>query len=75
MATVRPWPEVHSDEDRWSIELMEELLETTEQTPQQLRARAAELRAEAEQTTFGRDGLLALADRYELAAMKRLAAR
>jgi hypothetical protein len=68
---LHPWPTV-IDEHRWSIELMEELLESTERTPEQLRGRAAELRgqAEASDSTGERDALLALADRYEQTAAR-----
>lgn len=77
MEVVHPWPEVDSDEDRQVIELMEELLETTEQTPEELRARAAELRDEAQQTKIRgyRNAALVLADRYEQVATTRLSAR
>jgi hypothetical protein len=76
MARRHPWPEVR-DEDRSVIELMEELLETTRQSPDELRARAAELRDEARRTDIKgyRDAALALADRYEQTAAARLAAR
>lgn len=69
---VRPWPDIP---DRWSIELMEELLADTEQTPGELKARARQLRSEAEASEFEgqRDAALALADRYEQAATRRLA--
>jgi hypothetical protein len=69
-----PWPDV-PEEHRWSIELMEELLEQTEQPPRELSARAEELRAQAAQTDIDgyRDAALALADRYEQAAAARLA--
>jgi hypothetical protein len=69
-----PWPDL-PEEQRWSIELMEELLEQTEQPPRELSARAEELRAQAAQTDIVgyRDAALALADRYEQAAAARLA--
>jgi hypothetical protein len=69
---VRPWPDIP---DRWSIDLMEELLADTEQTPDELRARARQLRGEADRTDIDgyRDAYLALADRYEQAASTRLA--
>lgn len=69
-----PWPDI-PDEQRWSIELMEELLEQTEQPARELSARAEELRAQAAQTDIEgyRDAALALADRYEQAAAARLA--
>lgn len=75
MPRVRPWLDVLS-EDRWTIELMEELLEQTEQSPEELSARAKELRAEAAQTDIEgyREAALALADRYEATAAARLAA-
>jgi hypothetical protein len=71
---VRPWPDI-LDEQRWSIELMEELLEQTEQPPRELSARAKELRAQAAQTDIEGycDAALALADRYGQAAAFRLA--
>lgn len=71
---VHPWPNI-LDKHRWSIELMEELLEQTEQPPRELLARAEELRAQAAQTDIEgyRDAALALADRYEQAAAVRLA--
>jgi len=71
---VHPWPDI-PDEHRWSIELMEELLEQTEQPPRELSARAEELRDQAAQTDIEgyRDAALALADRYEQAAAARLA--
>jgi hypothetical protein len=54
---------------------MEELLADTEQTPDELRARARQLRGEADRTDIDgyRDAYLALADRYEQAASTRLA--
>jgi hypothetical protein len=75
MASAHPWPEVR-DEDRWAIELMEDRLEKTRQSPTELRARAVELRAEAQQTdmTGIRDATLALAARYEQVAATRTAA-
>jgi hypothetical protein len=71
---VRPWPDI-PDDHRWSIDLMEELLEQTTQPARELSARAEELRARAEQTDIDgyRDAYLALADRYEQAASARLA--
>jgi hypothetical protein len=70
---VRPWPDIP---DRWPIDLMEELLADTEQTPDELRARARQLRSQAEASEFEgqRQAALALADRYEQAATRRLAA-
>jgi hypothetical protein len=76
VSTVRPWPKI-PDEDRWLIELMEERFEKTDLPPEQLRARANELRAQAERGQAGgdRDAALALADRYEQAAAARVARR
>src|SRR5207244_9583377 len=76
MASVRPWPKI-AEEDQWLIELMEERFEKTSQSPEQLRARAEELRQEADQTDIPayRDAALALADRYDLAATARLTSR
>lgn len=72
MPTVRPWPKVDK-EDQWIIELMDERLERTTQSPEKLHARAQELYAEAVHADAGghRDALLALADRYEQAATAR----
>ncbi len=74
VSAANPWPDVR-DEDRWAIELMEDRLESTRQSPAALRARAVELRAEAQQTdmTGIRDAALALAERYEQAAAARTA--
>jgi hypothetical protein len=73
-SAANPWPEVR-DEDRWAIELMEDRLENTRQSPAELRARAVDLRAEAQQTDMIgiRDAALALAERYEQAAAARTA--
>ena len=76
MKSVRPWPNV-AEEDQWVIELLEERFEKTPLSPQQMRARAKELRAQAQGAPAGgdKDARLALADRYEDAAAKRLAQR
>jgi len=73
---MRPWPSV-AEEHQWVIELVEERFETTPLSPEQLRVRAQELRAEAGQGQPGgdTDAKVALADRYEEAAAKRLARR
>jgi hypothetical protein len=70
-----PWPEV-DDGDRWAIELMEERLRETTRTPDELRARARELREQAAATEMKgvRDASLALAAGYEEAALARQAA-
>ena len=72
---MRPWPEV-ADADRWLITLMEQLLDETSQSPEQLNARAQELRDEAARTEIDgyRTAALALADRYEHAAAMRVSA-
>jgi hypothetical protein len=74
VTAAHPWPDI-PDEHRWSIELMEELLADTEQTPEELGDRARQLRGQAEASEFEgqRDAYLALADRYEQAATRRLA--
>lgn len=76
MESVRPWPDV-SEEDRWLIELMDERFQKTGKSPEQLQARAKELRAEAAQTDIEgvRAAALALADRCEQAAAVRAGTR
>jgi hypothetical protein len=71
---AHPWPDI-PDQQRWSLELIEERLQRTSQRPRQLSARAEELRAQAAQTDIEgyRNAALALADRYEQAAAARLA--
>ena len=73
---ARPWPDLR-DEDRWLIAAMEERLQTSDQSPDEMRARARELREQAEQSDAKgiRDAALALAERYEQAASARLGAR
>jgi len=70
---MRPWPEV-ADGDQWLITLMEQLLDESSQSPEQLNARAGELRDEAARTEIDgyRSAALALADRYEQAAAVRV---
>lgn len=72
---LRPWPEL-SDGDSWLTEAMERRLRDSTQSAEQLRARARELRAEAEQSEVKgtHDAALALAERYEHAAIARLSA-
>ena len=69
-----PWPDI-PEEQRWTLELMEERLKQTSQRPQELVSRAEELRAQAAETDVRgfRDAALALADRYEQAAAARFA--
>ena len=76
MASVRPCPSV-AEEDQWVIELLEERFEKTPLSPEHMRDRAKELRTQAERGPAGGDkaARLALADRYEEAAAKRLTAR
>ena len=73
MDAMRPWPEM-ADADQWLIALMEQLLDETSQSPEQLHARARELRDEAARTEIDgyRTAALALADRYEQAAALRV---
>lgn len=70
--TARPWPEI-PEKHRWAVELMKERLERTALTSSELSARAGELRVQAGATDIEgyRDAALALADRYELAAVGR----
>jgi hypothetical protein len=72
---IRPWPPLR-EEDRWLAELMDQRLRETTQSAGDLRARATELRAQADQSELQgmRDAALALADRYEQAAASRLTA-
>ena len=74
MDSVRRWPGVAA-EARWATELMDELLETTTQTPEELLSRADELRAQAASTDIDgyRTGCLKVADRYEQTAALRRA--
>ncbi len=69
MSSSRRWPSL-PEEDRWAVDLMEELLQDDSQTPKQLLARAGELRAEAANTEVEgiRSAALVLAERYEEAA-------
>lgn len=72
---VNPWPDIPS-RHRWTIELMEDRLRLTQQTPAELRKRACELRSEAASTDIPgfRAAVIALADRYDEAAATRLPA-
>jgi hypothetical protein len=69
------WPVLH-EEDQWLTGAMEQQLSESTQTPEELRAQARKLRAEAEQTDIKgiHDAALALAAHYEQAAADRLAA-
>ena len=71
--STSPWPSLH-DEDRWLLAAMDDQLRDSTHSPEQLQARARELRAQAEQSDIKgvRDASLALAGRYEDAAAARL---
>lgn len=64
--SVDRWPDV-APEGRWATELFDELMETTDRTPAELRARARELRAQADTTEIAghRSAALLLVARYE----------
>ena len=70
------WPTLR-DEDRWLTAAMEERLSAGTRSPDEMRARARELRERAEQSDIKafRDAALALAERYEEAATARLGTR
>ena len=72
---VRPWPAL-PDEDRWLADTMDRRLCDSTQSAEQLRSRAHELRAEAEQSDVSgiRNAAVALAERYEQTAAARLSA-
>jgi hypothetical protein len=72
MPRVEHWPGV-APEARWAVELMDELLDSAAQRPEELLARADELRvlAEASDIEGYREGRLRLAGRYEQAAAAR----
>jgi hypothetical protein len=73
--TTPAWPKLR-DEDQWLTGAMDECIRESKRTPEELRAKAQKLRAEAEQAEFKgiRDACLAMAARYEDAAVERLAA-
>jgi hypothetical protein len=64
------------DEDRWLLAAMDDQLRDTTQNREHLRARARELRTQADQSDIKgvRNASLALAARYEDSAAARLAA-
>jgi hypothetical protein len=72
---VQPWPEL-PEQDRWLADALDGELRETTQSADELRARARELRAEAEQSEVKgmREAAHALAERYEHAATMRLSA-
>lgn len=69
------WPTLNDDHQWLTAALEKEMLESN-QTPEELRAEAKRLRAEAEQTDIKayRDACLSMASNYELVATDRLAA-
>jgi hypothetical protein len=73
--TAPPWPELN-EKDQWLIGAMEKQIRESKRSPEELRAKARRLRAEAEQTDIKgiREASLALAAHYEHAAAERLAA-
>ncbi len=72
MSTREHWGDV-APEAQWATNLRDELLEATTQTPDELLARAQELRSQAAITDIDgyRTGCLKLADRYEQTAALR----
>ena len=71
MASAREWPAV-PDRHRWVIDAMDERLDATDLPPEELTARAQELRAEARDSVADgyRDAVLSLAERYEQTASR-----
>jgi hypothetical protein len=74
MSTVDHWADA-PPEARFATEVIDELLENTKRSAEELLDRARELRAKAETTDIKgyRDGALRLAKRFEYAAAERLA--
>jgi hypothetical protein len=70
-----PWPAL-PDEDRWLADTMDRRLRDSTQSAEELRSRARELRAEAQQSDVQgiRNAALVLAERYEQTAAARLSA-
>jgi hypothetical protein len=70
---ARSWPNLRS-EDRWLTGAMDGRIRASDQSPDEMRARARELREQAEQSDAKgvRDAALALAERYEEEAAARL---
>jgi hypothetical protein len=70
--SVRPWPDLR-EEDRWLVDAIEERFATSHRSFEELRARACELREQAEQSDIRgvRETTVALAERYEEAAALR----
>ena len=65
------WPDLR-DEDRWLIAAIEERLNSSDLSPDELRTRARELRTQSMQRDVKgvRDAAVALAERYEEAASR-----
>lgn len=74
MSGTRPWPSLRED-DRWLTTAMEERLSYSTMSPDDMRARARELREQADASDIDgvRNGALALAERYEQEAAARAA--
>lgn len=72
MSSLDAWPQLNQD-DKWIADVLEDTFANTSQTPEALRARAAELRDDAERTDIPgvRRASLQLAERYEQAAAAR----
>lgn len=72
---ARSWPDLRN-EDRWLTGAMEGRIHASDQSPDEMRSRARELREQAEQSDIKgvRDAALALAERYEEEAAARLGA-
>jgi hypothetical protein len=73
--TTLTWPTLNP-EDQWLIDGLEKAILESNQTPEEMRAEAARIRAEAAQREFkaSREALLMAAANYELVAAQRLAA-
>lgn len=73
---LHSWPDV-PEEHRWVFEAMEESFSKSTRSPDEMRARARELReyAAGQGPFSGRDAALELADRWEAEAAARLSAR
>jgi hypothetical protein len=69
------WPTLNP-EDQWLAAAMEKRMRESTQTPEELRARARKLRAEAAETDIKgfRKACLTMAANYELVATERLTA-
>lgn len=74
MSGIRPWPSLR-EEDRWLTTTMEERLSDSTMSPDDMRARARELREQADASDIDgvRKAALALAERYEHEAGARVA--